>query len=225
MLTYVLNELQWLNIYASGKLSDRLTAITSERLTLTYQRIFIIEKIPKLFSNIKNTTIAIHLDLYSNFSIQMFIWLSPRKCFRVRGCIRREIRARSGFRVKSRVGLGLGISLWICEEKNKCTMPVLSFRISLFIFVFHIFFILISFLIFLCIYDVQFLLWIERWKKIYYEFDEILYRCLWIGDNYSMGPENSACKSDLAVKSGVVKSGKINIAKAYKNLGPRYPGC
>ena len=111
MLTYVLNELQWLNIYASGKLSDRLTAITSERLTLTYQRIFIIEKIPKLFSNIKNTTIAIHLDLYSNFSIQMFIWLSPRKCFRVRGCIRREIRARSGFKVESRVGLGLGISL------------------------------------------------------------------------------------------------------------------
>ena len=111
MLTYVLNELQWLNIYASGKLSDRLTAITSERLTLTYQRIFIIEKIPKLFSNIKNITIAIHLDLYSNFSIQMFIWLSPRKCFRVRGCIRREIRARSGFRVKSRVGLGLGISV------------------------------------------------------------------------------------------------------------------
>ena len=40
-----------------------------------------------------------------------------------------------------------------------------------------------------------------------------------------MGPQNSACKSDLAVKSGVVKSGKINIAKAYKNLGPRYPGC
>ena len=111
MLTYVLNELQWLNIYASGKLSDRLTAITSERLTLTYQRIFIIEKIPKLFSNIKNTTKAIHLDLYSNFSIQMLFWLSPRKCFRVRGCIRHEIRARSGFRVKSRVGLGLGISL------------------------------------------------------------------------------------------------------------------
>ena len=78
---------------------------------MTYQRIFIIEKIPKLFSNIKNTTIAIHLDLYSNFSIQMFIWLSPRKRFRVRGCIRREIRVRSGFRVKSRVRLGLGISL------------------------------------------------------------------------------------------------------------------
>ena len=115
----MLDELQWLSICASGKLSDRLTAITSERLTLTYQRIFIIEKIPKLFSNIKNTTIAIHLDLYSNFSIQMFIWLSPRKCFRVRGCIRREIRARSGFRVKSRVGLGLGISLWIHENKAK----------------------------------------------------------------------------------------------------------
>ena len=40
-----------------------------------------------------------------------------------------------------------------------------------------------------------------------------------------MGPENSACKSDLAVKSGVVKSGKINIVKAYEILGPRYHGC
>ena len=40
-----------------------------------------------------------------------------------------------------------------------------------------------------------------------------------------MGPNNSACKSGLAVKSGVDKSGKINIVKAYKNLGPRYPGC
>ena len=40
-----------------------------------------------------------------------------------------------------------------------------------------------------------------------------------------MGLRNSACKSGLAAKSGVVKSGKINIAKAYKNLGPRYPGC
>ena len=40
-----------------------------------------------------------------------------------------------------------------------------------------------------------------------------------------MGPKNSACKSGLAVKSGVVKSGKINIVKACKNLGLRYPGC
>ena len=36
-----------------------------------------------------------------------------------------------------------------------------------------------------------------------------------------MGPKNSAFKSGLAVKPGVVKSGKINIVKAYKNLGPR----
>ena len=115
MLTYVLNELQWLNIYASGKLSDRLTAITSERLTLTYQRIFIIEKIPKLFSNIKNTTKAIHLDLYSNFSIQMFIWLSSRKCFRVRGCNRREVRARVGLRVGQGQGQG---SVYEYMKKN-----------------------------------------------------------------------------------------------------------
>ena len=40
-----------------------------------------------------------------------------------------------------------------------------------------------------------------------------------------MGPKNGACKSGLAVKSGVVKSGKVNIVKTYKNLGPRYPGC
>ena len=40
-----------------------------------------------------------------------------------------------------------------------------------------------------------------------------------------MGPKNSACISGLVVKSGVVKSEKINIVKAYKNLGPRYPGC
>ena len=35
-----------------------------------------------------------------------------------------------------------------------------------------------------------------------------------------MGPKNSACKSGLAVESGVVKSEKINIVKAYKILGP-----
>ena len=40
-----------------------------------------------------------------------------------------------------------------------------------------------------------------------------------------MGPKNSACKPGLTVKSGVVKSGKINIVKAYKNLGPTYHGC
>ena len=40
-----------------------------------------------------------------------------------------------------------------------------------------------------------------------------------------MGPKNSAYKSGLAAKSGVVKSGENNIIKAYKNLGPRYPSC
>ena len=40
-------------------------------------------------------------------------------------------------------------------------------------------------------------------------------------DIFSKGPKNSAFKSGLAVKPGVVKSRKINIAKAYKNLGPR----
>ena len=40
-----------------------------------------------------------------------------------------------------------------------------------------------------------------------------------------MGPKNHACKSGFAVKSDVVKSGEINIVKAYKNLGPRHHGC
>ena len=40
-----------------------------------------------------------------------------------------------------------------------------------------------------------------------------------------MGLINSVFKSGLDVKSGVVKSSKINIAKAYKNLGLRKPGC
>ena len=40
-----------------------------------------------------------------------------------------------------------------------------------------------------------------------------------------MEPKNSACKSGLAVKSGVVKSEKINIVKAFKILGPRHHGC
>ena len=40
-----------------------------------------------------------------------------------------------------------------------------------------------------------------------------------------MGLKNSACKSDLTVKSGVVESGKINIVKAYKILGPWHHGC
>ena len=35
-----------------------------------------------------------------------------------------------------------------------------------------------------------------------------------IRNNFSMGPRNSACESGLAVKSDVVKSGKINIVKA-----------
>ena len=40
-----------------------------------------------------------------------------------------------------------------------------------------------------------------------------------------MGPKNIACKSGLAAKSGVVKSGKINIVKAYKILGLKHHGC
>ena len=40
-----------------------------------------------------------------------------------------------------------------------------------------------------------------------------------------MGVKNSACKSGLAVKSGVVNSEKINIVNAYKILGPRHRGC
>ena len=38
-------------------------------------------------------------------------------------------------------------------------------------------------------------------------------------------PGNSDFKSALDVISGVVKSGKINITKACKNLGPKKPGC
>ena len=40
-----------------------------------------------------------------------------------------------------------------------------------------------------------------------------------------MEPKNNACKSGLAVKSGVVKSEKFNIVKAYEILGPRRHGC
>ena len=39
------------------------------------------------------------------------------------------------------------------------------------------------------------------------------------------GPENTDFKSGLAVISGVVKSGKINIREAYINLGPKKLGC
>ena len=44
------------------------------------------------------------------------------------------------------------------------------------------------------------------------------------GKNFNE-PENSDFKSGLAVISGVVKSGKINIIKACKNLGPKKTGC
>ena len=37
--------------------------------------------------------------------------------------------------------------------------------------------------------------------------------------------KKSDFKSGLAVISGVIKSGKINIKKACKNLGPKKPGC
>ena len=40
-----------------------------------------------------------------------------------------------------------------------------------------------------------------------------------------MGPKNNACKSGWTVKSGVVKSEKINIVKAYKILGLRHHRC
>ena len=39
-----------------------------------------------------------------------------------------------------------------------------------------------------------------------------------------MGLTNKAFKSGLAVKSGVVESGKINIVKAYEILGPKHHG-
>ena len=58
MQTYVLNELQWLRICVSGKQSDRLTDMASDRPALTYQRIIIIYKMLKLFSKVKNTTIV-----------------------------------------------------------------------------------------------------------------------------------------------------------------------
>ena len=45
------------------------------------------------------------------------------------------------------------------------------------------------------------------------------------GVKISEGPENSDFKSGLAVISGVVKSGKINITKACKNLGLKKLGC
>ena len=41
----------------------------------------------------------------------------------------------------------------------------------------------------------------------------------------SIGLGNSDFKLGLAVISGVVKSGKINIIKACENLGPKKPGC
>ena len=39
------------------------------------------------------------------------------------------------------------------------------------------------------------------------------------------GLEKNDFKSGLAVISGVIKSGKINITEACKNLGPKKPGC
>ena len=57
MQTYVLNELQWLSICVSGKQSDRLTDIASDRHALTYQRINFIYKMLKLFSKVKSTII------------------------------------------------------------------------------------------------------------------------------------------------------------------------
>ena len=58
-------------------------------------------------------------------------------------------------------------------------------------------------------------------KRNYFQFDQIIHWCLFIGYEFSMGPKNSTCKSGLVVKSGVVKSGKINIVKACEKLGLR----
>ena len=55
--TYVLNVLQWLSICATGKLSNRLTDIASDRSALIYSWVIIAYKMLKLFSEIKNTTI------------------------------------------------------------------------------------------------------------------------------------------------------------------------
>ena len=45
------------------------------------------------------------------------------------------------------------------------------------------------------------------------------------GKNFFKGPGNCDFKSGLAVISGVAKSGKNNITKTYKNLGPKKVGC
>ena len=44
-------------------------------------------------------------------------------------------------------------------------------------------------------------------------------------EKFFKGPENSDFKSGLDVISDVVKSGKINIIKACKNLGLGNTGC
>ena len=82
MQTYVLNELQWLSICASGKQSDRLTDMASDRPALTYQRFIIIYKMLKLFSKVKNTTIVkeklilIQISLYRFSFLSYFIFFS-----------------------------------------------------------------------------------------------------------------------------------------------------
>ena len=58
MQTYVLNELKWLIICASGKLSDKLTDMTFDRPALTYQKNHYHTKMLKLFSKVKNATIV-----------------------------------------------------------------------------------------------------------------------------------------------------------------------
>ena len=44
MQTYMLTELQWLSICASGNLRDRLTDIASDRPALPYKKFIIIYK-------------------------------------------------------------------------------------------------------------------------------------------------------------------------------------
>ena len=50
--------------------------------------------------------------------------------------------------------------------------------------------------------------------KNHYQFDQILYRCHYIGSNFSMGPINDTWKSGLTVNLGVFKSEKTNTEKA-----------
>ena len=62
-------------------------------------------------------------------------------------------------------------------------------------------------------------------EKNYYQINQIVYKYLLLQCKRSIGLTNKACKSGLAVKSGVVESGKINVVKAYQIFGPKHHGC